>query len=248
MGILQSYRWRRRLVWIGVSVVLVIAGVVAAILLPKDTGVHYNIEPTGTEPAQTVANVLTKARLTKADRHEINRTLVGFVRTGVTRDDPAAAWNFVTPTMRSGVTHKEWNKGELPVFPFPAQIPDKPSWTVLNSYPGDVTIDLLLQPRSTSKRGPIAFAVNLLKTKRGAWLVDSMIPEQSFEASTPSAKNHKQAKVPNGQPPKGKLSTLWFIVPGVLLALIALVPVLFLLNTWRRNRAINRRYRAEQGL
>jgi len=41
MGILQSYRWRRRLVWIGVSVVLVIAGVVVAILLPKDTGVHY---------------------------------------------------------------------------------------------------------------------------------------------------------------------------------------------------------------
>jgi hypothetical protein len=248
MGILQSYRWRRRLAWIGISSALVIGVVVAAILLPKDTGVHYDIEPTGTEPAQTVANVLTKARLTKADRRAINGTLVAFVRTGVTRDDPAAAWNLVTSAMRSGVTRKEWNKGQLPVFPFPAQIPDKPSWTVLNSYPGDVTIDLLLQPRSTSKRGPIAFAVNLLKSKHGAWLVDSMIPEQAFEASTPPEKAQKQAKVPNGQLPKGKLSTLWFIVPGTLLALIALVPVLFLLNTWRRNRAIARRYRAERGL
>jgi hypothetical protein len=236
------------LAWIGVFVALVTGVVVAAILLPKDTGVHYDIEPTGTEPAQTVANVLTKARLTRADRHEINRTVVAFVRTGVTRDDPAAAWALVTPAMRSGVTRKQWNKGELPVFPFPARIPDKPSWTVLNSYPGDVTIDLLLQSRSTSKRGSIAFAVNLLKTKHGAWLVDSMIPEQSFEASTPPGKAAKQATVANGEQPKGKLSTLWFIVPGVLLALIALVPVLFLLNTWRRNRAINRRYRAEQGL
>src|SRR4051812_37534279 len=101
MGIFQSYRWRRRLAWIGVFAALAIGVVVAAILLPKDTGVHYDIEPTGTEPAQTVANVLTKARLTKADRHEINQTIVAFVRTGVTRDDPAAAWNLVTPAMRS---------------------------------------------------------------------------------------------------------------------------------------------------
>jgi hypothetical protein len=248
MGILQSYRWRRRLAWIGAFVALVIGVVVAAIALPKDTGVHYDIEPTGTEPAQTVANALTHARLTKADRRAINATLVAFVRTGVTRADPAAAWNLVTPAMRSGVTRKEWNKGHLPVFPFPAQISDHPSWSVLTSYTGDVTIDLILQPRSTSKRGAIAFAVDLLETKRGTWLVDSMTVEQAYGASTPSAKNPKPVKVPNGEPPKGKLSTLWFIVPGVLLALIALVPVLFLLNTWRRNRAINRRYRAERGL
>ena len=103
-------------------------------------------------------------RLTAADRRAVNRTLVAFVRTGVTRKDPAAAWDLVTPAMRSGVSRKQWNGGELPVLPFPATIPDNPTWNVLTSYPGDVTIDLLLQPRRGAKRGPIAFAVEL---KRG---------------------------------------------------------------------------------
>jgi hypothetical protein len=78
----------------------------------------------------------------------------------------------------------------------------------LSAYPGDVTIDLLLQPRRTSKRGPIAFAVELKKQARtGRWLVDSMIPEQAF-SPVESGKQPKAVNVPNGKPPKGALSTL----------------------------------------
>jgi hypothetical protein len=245
---LQSYRWRRRFAWVGGFVVLVAGLVVAAVLLPKDHGRRYELVPTGTTPAQTVENVVGKVRLTAADRRAVNRTLVAFVRSGVTRSDPAAAWDLATPAMRSGIDRKRWNAGEMPVQPFPARIPDKPSWNLLSSYPGDVTIDLVLQPQRTSRRGPIAFAVELKKQPQdGRWLVDSMIPEQAFEAAAP-AKSPKPVNVPNGRPPAGTLSPLWFIVPGVLLALIALVPILILLNTWRRNRAIERRYRAERGL
>ena len=204
--------------------------------------------PTGTTPAQTVDAVVHQVRLTPAERRALNATLVAFVRTGVTRDDSAAAWDLATPAMRSGISRSRWNGGELPVQPFPARIPDKPSWNLLSAYPGDVTIDLVLQPRPSSKRGPIAFAVELKKQARtGRWLVDSMIPEQAF-SPVESGKPPKAIVVPNGKPPKGALSTMWFIVPGVLLGLIALVPILFLLNTWRRNRAIERRYRAERGL
>src|SRR5206468_4831596 len=134
-------------------------------------------------------------------------------------------------------------------LPFPAKIPHKLSWSVLSSYPEDLSIDLLLQPRARSKRGPIAFAVELKQTrKHGSWLIDSMIPEQGFEPTSPAGGHTKRVAVPNGQAPKGTLSPLWFVVPGVLLALIALVPIAVLLNTWRRNRAIDRRYRAERGL
>jgi len=245
-GILQSYRWRRRFAWFGGFVVFVVGLGVAAILLPKDHGRRFERAPTGTTPAQTVETVSEHVRLTAADRRAVNRTLVAFVRSGVTRADPAAAWDLATPAMRSGIKRKEWNSGQLPVFPFPAHIPDEPSWYVLYSFPGDLTIDLLLQPRRGSRRGPIAFAVELKREKRdGRWLVDSMIPEQAFEPSAPAK---KPVKVPNGQGLKGTLSPLWFIVPGALLALIALVPILVLLNTWRRNRAIERRYRAERGL
>jgi hypothetical protein len=247
-GILQSYRWRRRFAWFGGFAVFFVGVVVAAILLPKDHGRRYERAPTGTTPAQTVETVSEHVRLTAADRRAVNRTLVAFVRSGVTRADPAAAWDLATPAMHSASTRKEWNSGQLPVFPFPARIPDNPSWYVLSSFQGDLTIDVLLQPRPGSRRGPIAFAVELKQEKRdGRWLVDSMIPEQAF-APSPPTKAQKPVAVPNGQGLKGTLRPLWFIVPGALLALIALVPILVLLNTWRRNRAIERRYRAERGL
>jgi hypothetical protein len=237
------------LTWIGGFACFFAGVAVAAILLPKDHGRELQLSPPGTEPAQTVANALDeRVRLTAADRRELNRTIVAFVRAGVTRDDPAAAWELATPAMRSSATRAQWNAGDLPVLPYPAQISDHPSWNVLTAFRDDVTIDLLLQPRATSKRGPIAFAVELKREKRGGrWLVDSMIPEQSFAPSEPT-RVRQPGKVPNGVAPKGKLSPLWFVVPGMLLALIVLVPILVLLNSWRRNRAIARRYRAEQGL
>jgi len=247
MAVLQSYRWRRRLAWIGGSVALLIGFAVAAVVLPKDTGRRYQLAPTGTTPAQTVA-VNTVVRVTKADRLAVNRTLVAFVRQGVTRADPAATWDLVTRAMRSAVTRKQWNAGQLPVFPFPAHIPDQPSWNVLSSFKGDLSIDLVLQPRAGSKSGPIAFAVELKKAKQdGRWLVDSMIPEQAFGPSEPG----KKAAGKGAQDTvhlKGGASFWYFVIPGGLLALIALVPIAVLLNTWRRNRAIERRYRAERGL
>jgi hypothetical protein len=247
-GILQSYRWRRRLAWTGGFVFLVVGFVIAAILLPKDHGRQVELTPTGTEPSEVEAPT-RRVRLTAADRRAVNRTLVAFVRTAVTRDDPVAAWDLATPAMRSSVDHKHWNAGELPVQPYPAHIPDEPSWNVLSSYVGDLSIDLVLQPRRGSRRGPIAFAVELKQEKKGGrWLVDSMIPEQAFAPTAPPPKTKHPVPIANGRGPKGTLSPKWFIVPGVLLGLIALVPVLVLLNTWRRNRAIERRYRAERGL
>jgi len=246
-GILSSYRWRRRFAWIGAFVALVAGAVVVVLLLPKDNGRKYNIEPTGTEAAQTVDNVVKQVRLSAAERRAVNRTLVAFVRSGVTRSDPAAAWQLATPAMRSAVSRKEWNSGQLPVLPFPAKIADNPTWNVLTSYPGDVTIDVLLQPRAGANRGPIAFAVELKKAKQ-RWLVDSMIPEQGF-APTPS-ESGKRIKSAGEEPiaaTRGGNNWL-YVVPGALLALIVILPAFVLLNNWRKNRAIERRYRAERGL
>jgi hypothetical protein len=247
-GILSSYRWRRRFAWMGAFIALVIGAVVGVLALPKDNGKRYNLEPTGTEAAQTVQNVVKQVRLTRAERRAVNSTLVAFVRSGVTRDDPEAAWELATPAMRSAVSRKEWNSGELPVLPFPAKIEDNPTWNVLTSYPGDVTIDLLLQPRRGVNRGAIAFAVELKKA-RGRWLVDSMIPEQGF---APAPSGGKGAKSAAGEEdtvkPRDSGNPWLYFVPGTLLALIVILPTAFLLNNWRKNRAIERRYRAERGL
>jgi hypothetical protein len=247
-GILSSYRWRRRLAWIGAAIALTVGIAVAALALPKDNGKKYNLEPTGTEAAQTVENIVKEVRLSAAERRAVNRTLVAFVRAGVTRSDPAAAWELATPAMRSSGTRKEWNAGQLPVLPYPATIPDNPTWNVLTSYPGDVTIDLLLQPRSGSNRGAIAFAVELKKA-RGRWLVDSMIPEQGFAPEPSGGKGAKSAAGEEETVKPRNTGNAWlYFVPGTLLALIVILPTAFLLNNWRKHRAIERRYRAERGL
>jgi hypothetical protein len=247
-----SYRWRRRLVWIGAALACTVGAVVAISLLPNSNGQPKNLNPTGTTPAQTVAQILKQVHLTKADREAVNRTLVPFVRLGVSRKDPGAVWSLATPAMQSAVSRKEWNSGNLPVLPFSARIASDPTWNVLTSYPGDVTIDVLLQPKRGSKHGPIAFAVELKRrTKTSPWLIDSMIPEQGF-APTPTASASKNAKAGGSteaaaEPSNGHGNTWLYFIPGALLALIIVVPVAVLLNNWRKHRAIERRYRAERG-
>jgi hypothetical protein len=251
-GILQSYRWRRRLAWLGGLAALSAGVVVAGLVFANNHGTRLQLEPTGTTPPQTVA-VDRPVRVTAAERRAVNRTLVAFVRSAVTRDDPAAAWGLATPAMRSGVNRKQWNEGQLPVAPFPARIPNEPSWSVLSSFAGDLTVDVLLQPRRGSKVGAVAFMVELKRMKgTGRWLVDSMIPEHVFSPAPaptptpPAGKTPRHVTVPE-QGNHGALSPLWFAVPGALLGMIVLVPIVVLLYTWRRNRAIERRYRAERG-
>jgi hypothetical protein len=249
-AILQSYRWRRRIAWTGISLVVVVAVVVLIVLLPKGSVEKHPGVRSG--PVQDNSRVSREVRVTAAQRRAVNETLLAFIRTGVTRNDPAAAWPLVTPAMRSGVSRADWNAGQIPVTPYPARIPKRPDWTVLSSFEGDLTIDLLLQPKQGAKQGPIAFAVELKRSRDGRWLIDSMAPEHVFApAEPPSAAQKAPKPLPKNFKPayaRGRLSPLWFVIPGALLGLIVLVPLLVLLLSWRRNRAIERRYRRERGL
>jgi hypothetical protein len=241
----QSYRWRRRLAWGGSAFALLVGLAVAAIALPKDHGKRYQLNPTGTEAPQSYTPPPKEVRVTPQQRRAVNETLVAFVRTGVERSDPAAAWALTTPEMRAGIERTDWDKGELPVLPFRANLASVDDWTVINSYPGDLTVDLQLQPRKGAKRGAIAFAIEL-KKRRGQWLIDSMVPEQSFGASGPTAAPKPLPKDLKVSQPKGRLSPLYFIIPGTLLGLIVLVPLSIALLAFVRNRRIEQRYRRDR--
>lgn len=239
MAFLSSHRRQRRLLWIGVVVAAIVAFVVAAVALPTSKRAAPVVHYTG--PVQTVVDQ-QEVLLTRASRRAIDDTLNRFVHTGVDRSDPSAAWELVTPAMRAGVTRAQWNAGTLPVVPFPAQA-HKPGWTVLNSYPGDVTIDVILHARAETNRGAIAFAVGF-KKRDGRWLVDSMVPEQVFGGGggggrSASGKTSTVAAVGD----KAALSPVWFVVPGILLGLAILAPAGFALRSFLRHRAIERAYR-----
>ena len=99
--IIQSYRWRRRVAWTASALALLVGLAVAAIVLPKDHGMRYQLNPTGTEEPRGYEPPPEEVRVTPQQRRAVNETLVAFVRTGVTRSDPSAAWVLTTSGMRA---------------------------------------------------------------------------------------------------------------------------------------------------
>ena len=247
--ILSSYRWRRRLVWAAVALVFVVALVLAILSLPKH-GRRFT-ETFRNEPSQVVVSD-KPVPVTRAMRRQVNETLVRFVATAVTRKDPVAAWDLSTGAMKRGTTRADWARGNLPVFPYPAIPAQARGWTVVSSVKDDLVADLVLQPPRGSKRGPVEFNVELKAVGKGParrWLVDSFIAIRTYDTSSAQKPKPVKPLPANAKPnyPKGRLSPAWFLVPGVLLGLIVLIPLGIAIVNWRRGVRAARAYRAGRG-
>jgi hypothetical protein len=246
--LLDSYRWRRRILWALPFVVVAVAFAVLIVSLPRGSGIPED-EPSAAPPGPTVPEPVTtigrRVRVTPATRREVDRVLTEFVRHAVVREDPVKAWDLATPALRAGQTRAEWRRGELPVFPFPAKVSEATGWYVVESFENDLLVTLLMHARPGTKRGAIAYQVELKRVPaRGDrhWLVDAFIPERVY---TPPSKQ-KPPRSATPQPssvPTARLSPWWFIVPGTLLSLIVLVPVGLALVNWRRGVRAEKAYR-----
>jgi hypothetical protein len=248
-GILGSYRWRRRFYWtlpfVGVAV-----GVAALVIwLPAGSGIPPTPPPSPLPAdAEVEAPVARAAPVTPRIRREVDATLTAFVRAAVTRSDPGAAWELATPALRAGSTRADWRRGDLPVFPFPAVVREATGWYVIESLENDLLIGLVMHARPGTKRGTVAFQVELKRVgegRRARWLVDSFIPERVY-LPTPAARGREVKPLPaNFRPeyPSGRLGSGWFLVPGILLSLIVLVPLGVWLVSWRRGVKAERAYR-----
>lgn len=247
--ILSSYRWRRRLVWAAVALVFAVALVLAILSLPKH-GRRFT-ETFRNEPSQVVVSD-KPVPVTRAMRRQVNETLVRFVATAVMRKDPVAAWDLSTGAMKRGTTRADWARGNLPVFPYPAIPAQARGWTVVSSVKDDLVADLVLQPPRGSKRGPVEFNVELKAVGKGParrWLVDSFIAIRTYDTSSAQKPKPVKPLPANAKPnyPKGRLSPAWFLVPGVLLGLIVLIPLGIAILNWRRGVRAARAYRAGRG-
>ena len=179
--------------------------------------------------------------LRPADRRAIDRALDRFVPAAVRRDDPALAYELVTPALRTGSTRAEWATGTIPVQPFPARGDRFHYWTLSYSYPNHVGLELLLKPTREAGIGGIAFAVDL-KRLRGRWLVDSFIPAAVFAGA---GEPPRISAVPDFGPTAGasspgsrRLDPVWILLPASLLVLSLVVLLAYAVATWLRGRRV----------
>ena len=192
------------------------------------------------------------ARIAKADRAAITAVLDRYVPAALERKDLRLAYELSGPYVRGGMTLKEWLHGGIPVYPFPARGSSFGGWLLSWKTGDDVGLSLLIQPRKGAKTGPIAFDVQMTK-QDGRWLVNAFLPRATFAGAGKPAKVFSERDLlPSGgrgsDAASGRLSPLWFAVPGALLVgLIVLVPLGYVVHARRRDSRAYREYLEARG-
>ncbi len=244
--ILASYRWRRRILW-AIPFVLAVAGFAVLVASLPSENATLAEEPAATpEPAAPQQQVETFGRrvpVTPQTRREVNAVLAKFVRHAVARERPEEAWDLATPALKAGQTRAQWRRGDVPVYPFPARVEEARGWYVLESYEDDLLVTLVMHAR-TGKRA-IAYQVELKRVGDGddrRWLVDAFVPERVYTPPSGTARPERGAAGEPPSAPSARLSAWWFVVPGILLSLIVLVPLGVALVSWRRGVRAEKAY------
>ena len=266
MKILRSYRWRRRLLLFGLPLLI------AAPLIYLGVRLSTPGNP-GNANGPTVPNYKapTHARFTKAEQRAVHGVLAKFIRTAVAREDPASSWQLAAPSMKEGYSRKDWNRGDLPVVPYPALHKGLGQWDyVAYSYKRTVGLEVFLFPKPGSGYSALTADVELVKGRKGQWLVDYWMPKK-FHGPPALAKSGGKAKAkkitrkaagkrshtPNkakaAQPSSAEsdyraphASHWYWVLPIAILSLILLVPLGLGVAHWRRGRKAAREYEAWQ--
>ena len=166
--------------WLGGFVVVAVAIVILVILFPNTSG--NGPEHFSNTPVQRV-QVDKQVPMTRARRAAANELFDRFVPAAIERKDPGAAYDLVTAQGRDGLTRKDWQNGQLPVYAYDAKGSTFHGYIVEGSYAKEMDLELDLQPRSP-KDGPVAYAVTL-KLVGGRWLIDSIYPRTSYGPTEP---------------------------------------------------------------
>jgi hypothetical protein len=244
----SSPRRRRRLGWsVAGLLALGIAGTIV-VVAPRGT----SLPPDRLVATSTVA-AEREVKLTPAMRRGITATLRQFLPAAVARRDEALAWQLAGPGLRAGTTRRDWLAGRSPVFPFPVEKANLDDWRPVYTYRNRVGFDLLLHPPAKTRRGPIAVSVDVVRSGR-RWLVDTwyvsavftgpddrpfVTGSPDFQASAGNKKEYERPKFADAE-----LSPLWFAVPGAIIGLVLVVPLVLVLVSRRRNRRAEAAYRA----
>jgi hypothetical protein len=232
-GILASYRWRRRFMWLTATAAVVGAGTAVALMVPNTRSkVHgpSNIPVKITESPRTV-------RFGPRDEARAIAVATRFLHTAVARKKVDRSWNLASPEFRAGFTRKQWNSGKMPVVPYPVR---KARWNIDYSDTEGIGFSLALIPIKGSGQRPQEFQIGLHplgSAKQRHWVVDYWQPLASGGVAATGERGNAEAPRQVGTV---KLSKAWLFLPAGLLSLIVLVPLGIVTVNWYRERRASR--------
>lgn len=199
--------------------------------------------------AVLASSALAAPKLAPAERKAINRAVDVFVFHAVRHHDAGAAYGFVSPTLRAGLTRAEFNR-HSPAYPYPAR-GSHYHWWVDYVLPDEVGGSIMLQPQKKYVRtkGPILFDLRVIRY-HGRWVVDSLIPKVTFgtpyQPKVRSVRDYSPQSAGGGATyDKPKVSGSYIVIPfalfGAVLAALAGWGVLRWYRDRRAGAAVARR-------
>jgi hypothetical protein len=229
-GRLSSYRFRRRLLWTGLTLTALGTCALVAVLF-------WNTGPLQEETfSGGVAQTYVKpkaVRLDASERAKIVAIAKRFVASAVTRDDPGSAFELAGPSMRTGTTRASWESGNIPVVPFPV---DEARWRVDYSYENEVGLEVYAWPEPNQGFRPTIFFMSLVAVEQAEgrrWLVDSWIPRGgSPEVILQRITGRSPLSPVSMERASSRASAAWLLVlPAVLLVALIALPLGLILKT-----------------
>jgi hypothetical protein len=201
--------------------------------------------------AVLASSALAAPKLSASERKAINHTVDVFVLHAVRHRNAGAAYAFVSPTLRAGLTRAEFNR-KSPAYPFPARGKHHP-WSLDYVLPNEVGASLLLQPTKKFIRtqGPILFDLRVIRN-HGRWVVDSLIPKVTFgtpyQPKVRSVRDYSPMTAGGGASyDHPKISGIYILVPVALFgALLAGLAAWGVVHWYRDRRVVIETFRARE--
>jgi hypothetical protein len=236
-----SYRHRRYLVAL-IAFAVIVGGISAAIIfMPR--GQKPDRSPSSPPPPSEQAALRRSApptKLTAADQAKLRDAIALFVTSSVARHHPERSWPIVHPSLRQGLTKRQWSTGSIPVVPYPAIGVDLVRLESVDDR--SALVEVLLEPTRTSHLVRKTFQIELRHLPRGPhpWLVSSWVPEGVSQSQIDqNAARTTPAKVAAAAYHAQHFSAFWLLLPlGLLAGGVILVPTgLFIREAYQFRRA-----------
>jgi hypothetical protein len=176
---LTSPRTQRRLLWLG-SAVIVVGVAAGLVFVIGDSGTKTK-EVVSDEPA-VVVDGGPKAPLPR----EARKVAGEFILTTVTRKNLARGWELTHPTLKEGMTKREWLTGDIPIVPYPVSPTDTAPMSVEESFKDHAIMRVALSPEKGSTVKPQLFFIGVRKF-HGQWRVDYWGPYATVPVPSASA-------------------------------------------------------------